>query len=390
MNTILTVQESIQHSVIVQFLNGHVSKTEACDRLKIHRTTFERKLARYLSSGPVALAHGLRHKPSNHALDHSIRRSICDLFTKSFKPFGYGVAHFYEEASSLFPQPVGYSTVIRWFKEEGLTCKVHKGTRHHSRRPRREAFGEMLQMDTSIHDWLGWNKNIALVSAIDDATSHLCSAYLTFTDTTLANMTVLEQIIKSYGLFASLYVDRSPIFKVTRTGGPFRINHPRFNTDYTTQVQRALEELGIELIYAYSPQAKGRVERSYGTLQKRLVPEFKKNGILDLDKANLYLKEHFIPHFNHRFAKDPKSYPTAFVPLYKTNLDYILAEKHHFTISNDHIISSKLANLKLKILPSQYRSSFARCKVDVFKHTSGKISVLYNNQPLNFTNLNPS
>lgn len=384
MQRYLSMAESIQHAVILQVIEGKISKEEAWERLKIHRITLERKMARLQEKGPIGLAHQSRGKSSNFATDPKIKETILDLFDKEYKPYGFRVAHFYQDASERFPKPVSYPTVVRWLKASGLTKKSRKGWRHHSRRPRKEAYGEMLQMDTSIHDWLGWGKNIALISAIDDATSFLCGAYITETDTTRGNMTVLRHIMETYGLFASLYVDRSPIFKVTRTGGFGRINQPTFQANYITQVERALDELGIELIYAYSPQAKGRVERSYGTIQSRLIPELRKNGIQEISKANLYLQEKFIPLFNERFAQHPENYRSFFVPLLDVDLNFILAEKHHLTISNDHIVSSKNAELKLKILPSKNRLSYAKCKVDVFKHTNGEISVLYQGKPLNF------
>lgn len=384
---LLTMRESIEHAVITQFLGGHTSEDEACDRLQIHRSTLYRKISRFLDKGPKGLIHHLRGKPSNFAADPVVKKAICNLFDKEYKPFGFKVAHFYQEASHEFPEPVGYSTVIRWLKEAKLITRSHKGWRHHSRRPRREAFGELIQMDTSIHDWLGWGKNIALISGIDDATNIICGALITEADTTLGNMSVLRQILDSYGLFAALYVDKSPIFKVTRTGGIGRIIQPTYNADYITQVKRALSDLKIELIYAHSPQAKGRIERSFGTWQSRLIPELRKRGIKRIDTANKYIQDSFIPKHNRMFAKDPKNFPNAFIPIKNINLDYILAEHYRLTVTNDHIVSSKRAGLILKILPSKNRLSYARAKIDVFKHTDNSVSVLYKNQPLNFVRI---
>lgn len=381
---LLSVRESIQHAVISLFLDGQLSENEVCERLGIHRGTLYRKIKLLREKGPKGLIHGLRGKPSNFAADPVVKKAICNLFELKYKPHGFKVAHFYQEASHKFPEPVGYSTVIRWLKEEKIITKSHKGWRHHSRRPRREAFGELLQMDTSIHDWLDWGKNIALISAIDDATSTICGALLTETDTTLGNMSVIKHVIKSYGLFAALYVDKSPIFKVTRRGGIGRIIQPTYNADYITQVKRALSDLNIELIYAHSPQAKGRIERSYGTWQSRLIPELRKRRIKHLDTANRYIQKVFIPKHNARFAKDHRKFPSLFVPAKNLDLDYILAEHYRLTISNDHIVSSKRAGIKLKILPSKNRLSYAKAKIDVYKHTDGTLSVLYKNQPLNY------
>lgn len=381
---LLSVRESVQHAVISLFLDGQLSEGEACERLGLHRSTLYRKINLLREKGPKGLIHQLRGKPSNSTADPVLRRAVCNLFQHQYKPYGFKVAHFYQEAAHQFPESVGYSTVIRWLKEDKIITKSHKGWRHHSRRPRREACGELIQMDTSIHDWLDWGKNIALISAIDDATSAICGALLTEADTTLGNMSVLKQVISTYGLFAALYVDKSPIFKVTRKGGIGRIIQPTYNADYITQVKRALSELNIELIYAHSPQAKGRIERSYGTWQSRLIPELRKRKIKRLDTANRYIQDVFIPKHNARFAKDHKKFPSLFVPVNNLDLNYILAEHYRLTISNDHIVSSKRAGLSLKILPSKNRLSYAKAKVDVYKHTDGNISVLYKNQPLNF------
>lgn len=151
---------------------------------------------------------------------------------------------------------------------------------------------------------------------------------------------------------------------------------------YITQVQRALEELGVELIFAYTPQAKGRVERSFGTWQSRLVPELKKARIVEVQKANEYIQERFIPRFNEKFAISHKGLPSAFVKTNDVDLDFILAERHTLTISNDHVVSSKVAGVKLQILPSPHRFSYAKAKVEVFKHVDGKISVRYKDELL--------
>lgn len=223
---LLTVAEAIEYAVVSQFLEGNLPIEEACERLKIHRSSLYRKVARLLKEGPKGLRHKLKGRPSNFATDPIVKKAICHLFEHEYKPYGFRVAHFYQEASDRFPEKIAYPTVVRWLKETNITTKAHKGWRHHSRRPRRESFGELIQMDTSIHDWLSIGKNMALVSAIDDATNVICGAALATGDTTLANMAVINGIIQKYGLFASLYVDKSPIFKVTRTGGMGRIIQP--------------------------------------------------------------------------------------------------------------------------------------------------------------------
>ncbi len=381
----LSVAESIQHSVIVRYLDGNIDLEEARDRLRIHRSTLWRKITRYQLHGPSGLIHRSRGKVGHRHLDTELYSLVCRLYRDEYQPFGYTTAHFYQEAiEGHAAYPVSYPTVLRWFKQAGFVKASRKGSKHRSRRPRKEQFGELLQQDTSLHDWLNCGQRLALISAIDDCTSTVCGARLFPTDTTRGNMAILHDVIKQYGLPAALYVDRSPIFKVTRTGGIGKILQPTFEAPYITQFQRAVTELGIELIHAYSPQSKGRIERSYGSFQKRLVPEYKKNGISCLDKANAYLCEVYLPKHNQRFAKDCSTVQSSFIPLLGVDLSTILAEKCQLTVSNDHIVSSKLAGVALRIKPDPKagRISFAKAKVDVYKHLDGTVTVRYQGKPL--------
>jgi hypothetical protein len=305
----------------------------------------------------------------NNRREQSIRNAVVGLYREEYGPHGFGTAHFFELAQQQFPEPVSYKTVWRWLRESGATQATRKGVHHRSRRPRKEAFGEMLQMDTSIHDWFGAGK-WALVAAIDDATNHICGACLRPTDTTLANFDVLMQVMSNFGIPQSIYVDRSPIFRVTRTGYGRVLKHV-MDGPYVTQVQRALDELGVELIFALTPQAKGRVERGFRTWQTRLIPELKKEGICEPTRANAYIQEVYLPRTNARFAANPAQFPSAFVKAALPQLDFILAEKHTMRVSNDHIISNKFAKVHLRVLPSKHRQSYARALVDVFKHVDG-------------------
>jgi hypothetical protein len=380
----LTMAEAVEFAIIEQYRAGKLDLEDVCERLGLHRTSVWRKLRKIEADGALGLAHQLRGRPSNARSKAELRRAVCELYKQEYDPFGFNVAHFYEEASKKLAEPVSYATVVNWLKAEGLRKKTRKGVAHRARRPRKEAFGEMLQMDTSIHDWLGWGNNIALVTTMDDATNHLCGAHLALTDTTIANMTVLQQAFSKHGLPASIYVDRGPVYKVTRTGGLGRIVQPTYKAAYITQFRRALDELGVELIYAYSPQAKGRIERSYGTWQGRLVPELRKNGVREVAKANDYIRDVFMPRFNERFAMSYAALPSKFVPISNLDLREHLAEKHHATVTNDHILSSVRAGVFLKILPSAHRASYAKAKVDILKHLDGTISVMHNREALNF------
>ncbi len=369
---LLRVEEAVEAAVVSEYLKGRTTVAEACERLSMHRSTFFRKVERFQAGGPEALAHGLRGRRGNRRHSDGVRDAVLRLYAREYGPHGFNTAHFYEEAHGRFPQPVSYASVWRWLKAASLVEQRHRPAKHRMRRPRKEAFGQMLQMDTSIHDWLGVGAHFSLVSAMDDATNRLCGVHMAERDTTLANFAALKQAFSRYGLPGSIYVDRSPVFKVSRTGYG-KVLKARFGSTFTTQVQRALEELRVELIHAYTPQAKGRI----GTWQGRLVPELRKQGVRELPKANAYIHEVFVPKFNERFALPVRSVPSAWVRVSGLDLDYVLAEKHTLRVSNDHIVRSKEARLHLRLLKSKHRISYAKALVDVFRHVDGTTSVRF-------------
>jgi hypothetical protein len=238
-------------------------------------------------------------------------------------------------------------------------------------------------MDTSIHDWFSTGEKTCLVSAIDDATGNVIGAYFNRTDTVLANMRVLKSIFEEHGLPIALYVDRSPIFKFTRSGFG-RVMRHKADRVVITQVEQALKTLGVELIHAYTPQAKGRIERSFGTWQARLVPELAKAGIRSIDEANAFISSTFRAKFNERFAQKPVSSDSAFVRLTDVDLDRILVERYPRTVTNDHVISCAPAGFKAKILPSNTRQSYAKTKVEVLRHTDGTCSIWRGDERLEY------
>jgi hypothetical protein len=375
MGILLKESEAMELAVIQQFIEKKLSVEEACRRLKLHRSSLFRKVKRVRSEGACGLAHRLRGHQANNRKPEWLRAAICGLYAEEYKPHGYAPLHFFQHASDKFPEQVSYQSVWRWLTEASLVDEdIQRKRKHRSRRLRKGAFGEMLQMDTSIHDWLGWGNNLALVSTMDDATSVLCGALLTEKDTTVANLSVLKEAFIAYGVPNSIYVDRSPIFRVTRTGYG-KVLPPKFKSDYVTHVQKALTVLKVELIFAYTPQAKGRVERSFRTWQSRLIPELRKNGIQEIAQANAYIHEVFMPEFNARFAKKPSELPSKFVRIPEESLDRALCQRYSLKVPNDHVLLSKGIGISLRILPSPTRISYAKARVDILKHPDGRVSV---------------
>lgn len=210
MDGFLSVNEAKTAAVVSNVLEGKMELEEACERLGIHRSTLWRRAKRYEAEGLVGMAHRLRGREGNRSANEFVREAVLTLFRDEYGPHGYRVKHFFEDAREAgeFPVKVSYPSVVRWLREEGLVQKAHKGRKHRSRRPRKPAFGEMLQMDTSIHDWMGTGQKFALISTMDDATSRLCGATMTTGDTTLGNLAVMKRAFTDYGLPLSIYVDR--------------------------------------------------------------------------------------------------------------------------------------------------------------------------------------
>lgn len=383
MARLLSVNEAKVMAVIASVAHGQMTLVQAREHLGVNASTFWRMRERFRRQGVDGLAHGLRGRSGNRKPDRAVRDAVCALYTLEYAPFGFGARHFWEEASAQFPRAVPYSTTWRWLRNAGLTQRSRRSVKHRSRRPRRACFGELIQMDTSIHDWFSTGEKACLVSAIDDATGDVIGAFFNRTDTVLANMHVLKSIFEEYGLPIALYVDRSPIFKFTRTGFGRVMRHTGHRI-VLTQVEQALKTLGVELIHAFTPQAKGRIERSFGTWQARLVPELAKAGIRSVDDANAFINATFRAKFNARFAHKPASSDSAFVRLHGVDLDRILAERYPRTVTNDHVISCAPAGFKAKILPSKTRQSYAKTKVEVLRHIDGTCSIWRGDEKLEY------
>ena len=264
------------------------------------------KLAR--GKGVRCVIHGNSGRTSNRRLRPALVSRICGLYRDRYR--GFNLTHFremLEEREGL--RPPCREIIRRILLREELWERRRKAPKHRERRPRRDREGEMLQIDASIHRWFGEEKPcVALVGAIDDATGKVTGAFFAEAETTHAYMTMLRRIVEKHGVPASIYCDHDSVFLVNtrkeREGADDR-GRPR-----ETQFGRALRELGTTLIPASSPQAKGRVERLWGTFQDRLLHELRLEKIATIEAANRYLTAVFLPRFNRQFGV-PASKPEA-------------------------------------------------------------------------------
>lgn len=370
-------KELTRYKVIEDTLEGYLSAGEAAKQLSLSRRHILRLKRKLNEQGIEGLIHGNRGKPSPQRTSTQLRDTINDLYQGKYA--GFNLSHFtemLEEREQIF---ISRETVRTILLEKGSYEKKKRYPKHRSWREPMPREGMMLQYDASDHDWLeGRCLTMKLLGGIDDATKNVPWAQFVYEDTVEENMATFENIVKKKGIPVSLYVDKDSKFITTRHGGL----HVRIKKHQEkTQMQRAWEELGINVIFAESPQGKGRVERLWGTFQDRLVSELRLEGISSVEEANKYLHTTFLPKYNKRFTKEPHIQETAYreVPE-EIDLHHIFCIKETRQVQGDNTISYK--GNKYQILPTETRCGFAKAKVEVQKRLDGTLHIFYKGEEL--------
>jgi Helix-turn-helix domain len=326
--------------VMQPVLDGKRTQAEAARLLRLSTRQVRRIERKLTAGGDAALVHGLRGKPSNHRHEPGLRRKVVNAYRARYSDFGPTLACEKLAAEGL---RVGVETLRRWLLAEGLWERRRRRDPHRSRRPRRSCFGELVQMDASVHDWLeGRGEEVVLITMIDDATSRVMARFYP-AGTVEAHMDLLGRWVRKYGRPLALYTDRHSIFE------PHEQGQPRADPDAETQFGRALRELDVELIRAHSPQAKGRVERSFGTAQDRWVKELRLAKARTCVQANAAL-DRLVPDHNRRFAKTASTPTDAHRRLGAGHrLESILSIQAERVVSNDYVV--RWANRHYQLLP---------------------------------------
>jgi hypothetical protein len=309
-------------------LAGSLTQVEAARLLRLSTRQVRRLLRRLDRDGDQAVVHGLRGKPSNHRLDPTLRRKVLAAYRRDYPDFG---PTFASEKLAECGLGVCAETLRQWLLAEGLWQRQRRHDPHRQRRPRRPCFGELVQMDTSLHDWTeGRGEPMVLVNMIDDATSRVLSGFYEG-ETVEAHFDLLGRWIQRYGRPRALYTDRDSIFAYQDKG--------KGDPNGLTQFGRALAELDIELILARSPQAKGRVERFFETAQDRWVKELRLAKVRTRPQANALAERLLIPQFNRRFAVTPAQAVDAHRPLGPAHhLAAVLSVQCRRVVSNDYTV----------------------------------------------------
>src|SRR3954467_11801363 len=285
------------------------------------------------------------------------------------KYFDLNVRHFHEKLTSEHQIELSYSWVKGMLQGAGLIARGRKRGVHRQRRPRRPLPGMLLHIDGSEHRWFQDDRWYDLLVILDDATSEIYYAQLVEEESTLTVMAALQEVIERKGLFCALYSDRGSHFFVTpKAGEP--VDKGRL-----TQVGRAMKDLGVQMIPAYSPQARGRSERNFGTWQGRLPQELRLANITSLEAANAFLRDRYIAEFNRKFAVVAKEKGTAFQSCSRKDLDLVFTIQTERVVAKDNTVA--IADRRWQIDKTRFRHTLAGCTVTIHEHLDGAISIRY-------------
>lgn len=354
--------------VILQAMNGKLKWIEAADVLGISPRTVRRWKWKMEHHGLDKLLDGRCAVPSCRRVPGTEIEGILKLYRERYA--GFNVRHFVEVARREHGLTRSYTLVKQVLQGAGLVRKRRGRGRHRTRRERRACFGAMLHIDGSRHAWLALAPELrpSLIAVVDDATSRLLYARLESAECTAAILRALGEVFRGHGLPQQVYTDRASWAAYTARAG----TRPR--RDRPTQVQRALEALGIEHLHAYSPQARGRSERVNRTLQDRLVNELRVAGVRTIEDANRYLEDLFLPRYNERFAVAPADPQSGFVPLGRIDLDQYLCVEGHRCVGRDNTVV--LGRTVLQVPRQPGRVSCQGLRVVVRRHLDGRFTIL--------------
>jgi transposase len=367
----MSIEEQRRTMVLTRVVAGSLSIREAVALLGLSERSVWRLKRRFLVDGPAGLVHGNRGRPSSRRLDDTRRARIIELAGGRFD--GANDSHLVDLLAEE-GLVVSRATVQRILRAAGRPSPRHRRPpRHRSRRDRMPQAGLLVQLDGSRHDWLeARGPRLTLVGAIDDATGILTGATFREQEDVAGYLEILRDTVRRHGLPSAVYHDRHTIF-VAPTKVPLTLEEQLVDRRTPTQFGRALAELGIGSIAAWTPQAKGRIERVWGTLQDRLVTELRLAGAADRNAANRVLRR-FIPRFNRRFAVPPTDPTAAWRPLPTgLRLDAICCLKYRRVVASDHTVRVGATILQLPAIRGQ--RGYARRRVDVELRLDGRLVV---------------
>jgi transposase len=362
------VREMRFEGLLERHERGELSQIEAAEMLGIGERTFRRWRDRLRDEGPAGLRDRRLGKPSSRRAAAAEIARMLGLYEERYE--GFTVKHFHEQLVKRHGYQLGYTVTRLALQGAGLVKPAPRRSAHRKKRPRRPLIGMMLHQDASRFAWLpGDEQQYDLVVTLDDATSAIYSAFLVEEEGTQSSFRGLSETIARQGLFCELYTDRGSHYFHTPKAGEAVSKRVR------TQVGRALAQLGIRHIAAYSPEARGRSERAFRTLQDRLPKELKLAGIATLEAANRWIAESYLTSHNAAFAVAPAEAGSAFVPDRGGQAGEILCLQEERRVGNDNTVQWR--GLALQIPPSPLRPHFVRATVRVHEYPDGRLAIFH-------------
>ena len=374
----MSVKELRKLQVVNKIIEKEMNQKEAADILGITERQMRRIVKTFRQEGPTGITHKARGKPSNRKIPVKVKDEALDIYRDRYYDFGPTLAS--EKLSELDGIEVSRETIRGWLIEAGLRKRTRKKSCHRQWRERKPHPGEMVQMDGSEHDWLeGRGPKMTLMGFIDDATGRFFGRLYGY-EGTLPALDGLKRYIKGYGIPKSIYLDKHSTYTVNR---PLTIKEELEGKDRPqSQFERAATELGIKVINAHSPQAKGRIERSFGTHQDRLIKEMRLKGIDGIDGANTFMKEYCAKH-NAKFAVLAKEKADFHIKgVHKRDLDRILCIKDKRAVKNDNTVSYEG---KLYLIQEKVNTKSVMISID----TDGAMHITDGDRRLRFKHIEP-
>src|ERR1700691_4201131 len=353
--------------VLLKAMAKKITWWAAAEIIGVTDRTMRRWREKLEKDGYAGLADRRKGKPSAQRIPLATIEKVLGLYKETY--YDLNIRHFHEKLRDKHDIELSYTWVQKALQGAGLVAKRHERGPHRQRRPRRPLPGMLLHIDGSKHQWFNDDRWYDLIVILDDATSEIYYAQMVEEESTRTVMAGLREVIETQGLFCALYSDRgSHIFVTIKEG-------EKVDKQRLTQVGRAMKELGVQMIAAYSPQARGRSERSFGTWQGRLPQELRLAGITTLEGANEFLRQSYIGVFNQKFMVAAAEKGTAFRRTTRSDLDWIFTVQTERVVAKDNTVAITERNWQLE--KSRFRSSLAGCTVTIHEHLDGTVSIRY-------------
>lgn len=373
----MSQRERQRHHVLRLVLDGRITLREAGQAMGVCYRHAKRLKKRLALHGARGLIHGNRGRPAPNAVKQAVKERIVELSEGPYANFND--THFTEKLNEAEGIRVSRETVRRFRRACGMKPKrKRRPKRHHRRRLRKAQEGMMVLWDGSPHKWFGEDEPACcLMAVVDDATGKLLEAFFTEYEGSFGYLKLLNGMIMNYGIPGCIYQDRHSALH--RNDDHWSLDEQLAGEQEPTQVGWALKALGISPIFALSPQAKGRVERLFGTLQDRLIAEMELWKIKEMQEANVFLKKVFIEDYNRRFAVEPQQAHKAWrkIPL-DLDLQRIISFRYQATVANDNCI--RLGDVVIDIPESPRQRGYAKATVEVRQLLNGSWRIYYKNK----------